>query len=66
MPRQVEELQVVRDGNKNVDKLEKKKTYMEIKQEKYLKFLEDEKENKSKSDAERFKALDCIMKIMDH
>ena len=66
MPKAVEELQVVRDGNKNTKKDQKKKTYLEIKQEKYLKFLEDEKESQAKSDAERFKALDCIMKIMDH
>jgi hypothetical protein len=57
---------VVKDGNKNNKKDEKKKTYLEIKQEKYLKFLEDEKDNQHKSEAERFKALDCIMKIMDH
>jgi uncharacterized protein HemX len=49
-----------------VKKGEKKKTYLEIKQEKYLKFLEAEKDNQVKSEAERFKALDCIMKIMDH
>ena len=66
MPRAVEELQVVKEGNKNNKKDEKKKTYLEIKQEKYLKFLEDEKDNNTKSEAERFKALDCIMKIMDH
>lgn len=57
---------MVKDGNKNNKKDEKKKTYLEIKQEKYLKFLEDEKDNQHKSEAERFKALDCIMKIMDH
>ena len=46
MPRAVEELQVVKEGNKNNKK--------------------DEKDNNTKSEAERFKALDCIMKIMDH
>lgn len=45
MPGAVEELQVVKEGNKNNKKDEKKKTYLEIKQEKYLKFLEDEKDN---------------------
>jgi hypothetical protein len=39
---------------------------LEIKQEQYLNFLENEKDNQIKSEAERFKALDCIMKIMDH
>jgi hypothetical protein len=34
----------VKDGNKNLKKGEKKKTYLEIKQERYLKFLEEEKE----------------------
>ena len=49
-----------------IKKDQKKKTYLEIKQEKYLKFLEEEKDNHLKTEAERFKALDCIMKIMDH
>lgn len=57
---------MVKSGNKNLKKGEKKKTYLEIKEEHYLKFLEDEKDSQVKSEAERFKALDCIMKIMDH
>tara|TARA_B110000285_G_scaffold202675_1_gene238155 strand:+ start:925 stop:1098 length:174 start_codon:yes stop_codon:yes gene_type:complete len=57
---------VVKEGNKNIKDGEKEKSYEEIKREAYLAFLAEEKENQLKNEAEKFKTLDCVMKIMDY
>jgi hypothetical protein len=57
---------VVKEGNKNLKDGEKEKSYEEIKREAYLAFLAEEKENQLKNEAEKFKTLDCVMKIMDY
>ena len=45
---------------------EREKTYDEIKRDNYMEFLKEEKENQLKSEAEKYKTLDCVMKIMDY
>lgn len=45
---------------------ENEKTYEEIKREAYTAFLAEEKENQLKNESEKFKTLDCVMKIMNH
>lgn len=45
---------------------ETEKTYEEIKREAYAAFLAEEKENQLKNESEKFKTLDCVMKIMNH
>ena len=45
---------------------EQEKTYEEIKREAYTAFLAEEKENQLKNEAEKFKTLDCVMKVMNH
>ena len=57
---------MIKQGNKKNKTGEPRKTLDELKKERYIKFLEEEDNNIEIAEKERIKALDCMMKAMNH
>lgn len=57
---------MIKQGNRKNKNGEPKKTLEVLKKERYIKYLEEEDQNIEIAEKERIKALDCMMKAMNH
>ena len=57
--------QKVKEAEEVLESGEPTKTIAQIREEKYLKFLEDEKQNREASEKEQIKAVECVLKVMN-